>query len=444
MIRSILAGLVFLCVSPSIGHGQNVQATVQSWSQIEPGSIPNIEANISIAGTFTRSDGSLASYSVPATLIYAARLQNCNKVGIVDPTLSTLLEVFPTAGQEAVAEVLRLTTGDTFLGRGYTYLSVQWNKLVTDRLGGGNIERATDGYRIVVDSATLLRNPAVFIQQGPLPSLPCPAQIVVGYGNSQTGFFLRDFYLKNQNAHGAFDGVLLQGTGDRCRTLTDAAPLFAYSNCDDMLPQHGKIIVLNSETDVLMFQAWKVRAAAANYRIYDVAGVSHIPKNILDLSAFGATRQLPVDWNPVVRAMLVNLQNWILGIAPPSSTTISGRETSGTFQIERDNFGNALGGIRLPHMISEKNGKPAGAPLGTYVGIENLSLCSFPPQYCFVILGGAFTPFSASQLESLYPNHGRYVTAVVRGAVLAAHNRHILRSEVSRYIRSAARSNIGR
>src|SRR5207237_6203800 len=99
IIRSAVIAVVLFCVWPSIGYGHNVQATVQSWSQIEPGSIPDIEAKISIAGTFTRSDGSVASYVVPATLIYAARPQNCNKVGIVDPTLSTLLEVFPTAGQ---------------------------------------------------------------------------------------------------------------------------------------------------------------------------------------------------------------------------------------------------------------------------------------------------------------------------------------------------------
>jgi hypothetical protein len=38
--------------------------------------------------------------------------------------------------------------------------------------------------------------------------------------------------------------------------------------------------------------------------------------------------------------------------------------------VARDADGNAIGGIRLPHMPSRRHGRPAGAPLGSYTGLD--------------------------------------------------------------------------
>jgi hypothetical protein len=80
--------------------------------------------------------------------------------------------------------------------------------------------------------------------------------------------------------------------------------------------------------------------------------------------------------------------------------------------IERDQFGNAVGGIRLPQLevpTATLSGEPGGGP----------GFCS---------LFGYTAAFDAAQLSSLYPNRGDYLEkfdqatdrAVRQGFVLAA------------------------
>ena len=50
----------------------------------------------------------------------------------------------------------------------------------------------------------------------------------------------------------------------------------------------------------------------------------------------------------------------------------SGITTTVAFVINRDEEGNATGGVRAPHMPSiDAHGNVAGAPLGSYNGVDN-------------------------------------------------------------------------
>jgi hypothetical protein len=44
--------------------------------------------------------------------------------------------------------------------------------------------------------------------------------------------------------------------------------------------------------------------------------------------------------------------------------------TIGLLETALDEDGNVLGGLRLPHMEQEVDGQVAGAPLGTYTGLN--------------------------------------------------------------------------
>jgi Alpha/beta hydrolase domain len=68
-----------------------------------------------------------------------------------------------------------------------------------------------------------------------------------------------------------------------------------------------------------------------------------------------------------------------------------------------DQFGNVTGGLRSPFL---------DVPTSTWFG------SSTGASFCFI--AGHEVPFTAEQLQSLYPNHGDYVSAVsrdVRGLV---------------------------
>ncbi|MBI3304078.1 MAG: hypothetical protein HYZ72_18595 [Deltaproteobacteria bacterium] len=62
----------------------------------------------------------------------------------------------------------------------------------------------------------------------------------------------------------------------------------------------------------------------------------------------------------------------------------------------------------------------------------------------FVALGGTFPPFSDSKLKELYPNHGKYVSAVAKAAQAALNARYILEEDKDLYVKEAAQSDIGK
>ena len=127
------------------------------------------------------------------------------------------------------------------------------------------------------------------------------------------------------------------------------------------------------------------------------------------------------------------MQKWLVsGVAPPHGNPIA---TTPLFNIvERDQYGNALGGIRLPDIQ---------APTETYSAInfsqqsqEGLSLSQimttleniFTTLETGVIsnttlrdeglclLEGYYTPFSQATLQSLYPTHAGYVAQYTAAA----------------------------
>ena len=311
--------------------------------------------------TFTRQDGSEGSYRVPLIMAFPTRQGRAgNGVGLVDVPNSADFNVVPQLPltEANITQWALRATGNYLFRAGYTYLAVQWSKTVTDRLGDnpppgrsrrlgyGMIQRAADSTQILQDASRLLRHP---VSLG-TSAAPAPVEHVLAFGYSQTAFIMNQFIDtgSNQDTGGLFyDGFAL--SVNIRANFVPAIPLPA---------DQGKIISLYTETDLQFFRAALNRPSAESdyYRHYELAGVAHLPKPLfpLDADPFGATRQNPANLAPAQRAVIANLVAWIRhGDAPPPSRFIDGTLLpDGTFVPERDADGNALGGLRLPHMPS--------------------------------------------------------------------------------------------
>ena len=58
-----------------------------------------------------------------------------NDVGVVDWLNSAAFHFFPETGETGTIDFTLAATGTHLFDEGYTYLSIQWDKLVTDKFG---------------------------------------------------------------------------------------------------------------------------------------------------------------------------------------------------------------------------------------------------------------------------------------------------------------------
>lgn len=398
-----------------------------------------VEVDGLMVGTFTRADGSTGSYRAP--MIMAFPTKRGNGVGLVDVPNSAIFGLLPNLPltEENILQVALRTAQDYLFREGYTYLSVQWNKRVTDRLGAdpppgrlrrlgyGVIERTEDRFEIIKDASRLLRYPPSLEDIG----TPDPMEHVLAFGYSQTAGFMTLLIRQGSNQEAGsliYNGFVLVAN--------------VQANATPFPTGQGKIISFFSETDAQNGFAHRDRASVGldDYRQYELAGVSHIPKPVDPQDAFGATRQNPADFSPVVKGIFANLTAWIRnGDEPPPSKFIEGTVLpDGAFEVARDADGNALGGLRLPHMPSvlcddTDHCKASGAPLGVYSGQETNT------TNVLVELGGTFEPFSPEELKERYGTRGNYVRLVRRAAQELREQGYILREDYTKYVREATR-----
>jgi PKD repeat protein/sugar lactone lactonase YvrE len=381
---------------------------------------PYLEIKGTMLGTVVRPDLTTGDYAVPITLDYPADPADGNGFGIVEPLHQSLL-------RQAIATI----GADSLFGNGYVYAVMAWDK--TDTNTNVVVAQLSDAWQILRDAASLLRQPGGLYQNLTVPA-PSAVPTIIAFGLSRSGLLLRGFVASGRNADLVFDGLLITEAGAVCLNLDGAGR--NYVVCQHPLPADGRIIAVNTEYDVERSQGWLARPDPAvptpNFRLYELAGVPHIDKSVLDFTSIGATRQNPASPGPVFRAMLAHLRAWITaGDEPPPSVVMPGEvgdlpagdlvvpavtacqsavPPCPIFYFVRDGHGNAEGGVRLPHMV---------APLGTYTGVETNFAAVAPPTSINtnkVADGGTFTPFNQATLNALYPHPGDYASAVAVAA----------------------------
>ena len=460
-----------------------------------------------LSAQFTRTDGTIGSYATPLTIAYPQASSQCSDIAVLDVVNSVFYETFDFAGTPgdpffpSLLPLARMIAGDAFIHEsGFVYGGVVWDKSVLERRREAgtlpdpslHIERGTDGYTALRDASRVLRSPSSFLTGELAPVAVCDSSDVIGFGSSQTAMLLRGFYFAGLNtslaSSGDFDDALvfegsIQWTpGSHCRQLTDDASWYTYSfkGCGGETPaSQGRVVTVNSEFDVQILQGWKARPkndSASHYRVYEIAGTSHIPTplfplKLLSIRLVSAADQNYADTAPVLRATLRHLVGWLqIDSAPPKNTFVKGRlvrlasplfssSSWGTdgrqvFIPKLGSDGNILGGVRLPHLRTEvSDGVAVGAPLGFYRGTE----CANDPTDSYFILdcglsgdgfiyniaGGTFAPYSEiapQQCAALYPNASAYETATRGGAEFAAAEGWVLADEVEAIVQQAVSS----
>jgi hypothetical protein len=147
------------------------------------------------------------------------------------------------------------------------------------------------------------------------------------------------------------------------------------------------------------------------FRLYEVAGMPHNPTWML-LGQGEAAADLcenPLNsfpYNPVVSMAFDHLIRWVEdGVPPPRAEPIAltGEPGDADVAVERDQHGNALGGVR-----STTLDVPVAAHTGVNQPLDEDNDLS--PGSCEVY--GSQLDFSVDELEDLYRDHGSYVDQV--------------------------------
>ncbi len=427
----VFAGLTFIPL--------RAEATITSVTVNTSRAYENVHgytyAEITLQGSVARADGSVGQYSVPAVIIYP-RHGRGKGVGVVDWLNSAFYHFFPPDTEFGTFQFTLLATGNYLFDEGYTYVSIQWNKAVTEIFGPsapgdgqphnhlvyGFVDRSADAWEILLDAARLLKNPRAYPGKG-----PAPVATVLSSGYSQGGAAQLELLAEGLDPTRVYDGHLIQMIGLACWKREDVAPHFGFLGDCGRLPtkgNHAPVILLTSETDMVAFHPTVLGFGKSafftrnptnpNWRQYEMAGISHLPQPILSLQL---PNQNTGDARPLFRAAFDNLTNWTHGrhrTRPPAARYFKGGvDATGAFVPRTDVDGHFAGGLRLPHVASEVHGRIAGAPLGNHTPLNPLGL---DPFHAFVFLSGTFTRFNDEDLLARYASRHQYVRRVRRAA----------------------------
>jgi hypothetical protein len=230
---------------------------------------------------------------------------------------------------------------------------------------------------------------------------------MIGDGESQSAFRMVTYVNAIQPQTGLFNGFFVHSRFAVGAPLTDggqnAIPNPTLIRTDTKQP----VLVLESETDVPRHLPAR-QPDSARYRLWEVAGTAHfdedglhaltgIPKEEMATTPpLGCAQRInSAPQRYIVDTAIHDLARWAGGGPPPPKAPRVAITEGPTPTIERDEHGNARGGIRLPQLeapVATLSGEPGGGP----------GFCS---------LFGYTAALDATRLSSLYPKHQDYVKA---------------------------------
>jgi len=286
----------------------------------------------------------------------------------------------------------------------------------TERYGSLSHPGDSFSYDIFSQAAQAVRNP---VGIDPLDGLQVERMIAIG--ESQSAGRMTTYFNAIHPTVELFDGFIIHSRGAGSSSLSQApqvevpTPNPTFTRTDQPEP----VIAVQTETDVFGLGGVGMRQAdSALYRLWEVPGSGHsdaytVIKGPVDrgddpaVAAVIETRDarppfiqcdLPINDGPghfVLKASLAALDNWIrTGEAAPSAPLIT-LNAQGT-ALARDQFGNALGGVRTPYV---------DAPVATLSG-EGQTGTSFCRLF------GVTELFDDTTLAMLYPTREAYISAI--------------------------------
>ncbi len=274
-------------------------------------------------------------------------------------------------------------------------------------------------YDIFSQAAQSVRNP---VGLDPLDGLQ--VRYLIGAGESQSAGYMATYVNAIHPTIDLFDGFLIHSRRTAAAPLSQApqptikAPYPSFIRTD--IPQ--PVIGFEAEGDVAGRegrQAAPPNPDGANFRLWEVPGNAHFDvygvikgpddrgddptvAEVIEFSSAVATGLIecesPINDGPghwVIKAALRALDRWIRSGEPAPVAERLVRRDDGS-DVERDELGNAIGGIRTPYV---------DAPVATFTGggQEGSSFCG---------AFGTTTLFDAATLAALYPSRQDYIDAI--------------------------------
>jgi hypothetical protein len=222
---------------------------------------------------------------------------------------------------------------------------------------------------------------------------------VVAAGESQSAAYLTTYINAIQPVANVFDGFFVHSRGSGAARLEGVASMQAPAGYRFRTDLDAPIMVFEAETDVgpLLGYAHARQPDTDLLRVWEVAGTAHADAYLVG-GAFpgcpGAINDGPQHY--VTNAAMAALLAWVVdGTAPPHGEPIATDPADPT-NIQRDERGLALGGVRTPSVDVPVSALTGDSPPDTPV------LCA---------LFGGSTPFDQATLIARYGSTDAYVAA---------------------------------
>ena len=268
---------------------------------------------------------------------------------------------------------------------------------------------------------------------------------LIGIGGSQSGIRLLSYANGIQPIENVYDALVpAMGSGQGVDFKEELAADPTVPGYDAMAANARRIrpalirddlaipvMIFNSEAEV----DWTAEARQPDtdkFRHWEVAGASHGGpkmkianlKSDRDSLTFTHTtssqiRATEIDWQPVLSAALWHIHNWVTdGTLPPSFEPIKVEVVNGRIEPIRDQYGNAVGGVRLPELE---------VPFANYS--TNYRNRMMPSSYTI--------PFSPAYMKQLYPTHAVYLAKYTEAVNKAKADGVILERSAQLFIQRA-------
>lgn len=276
-----------------------------------------------------------------------------------------------------------------------------------------------------------------------LPNDPMDGMVVerlIAVGGSQSAAWLATYYNAVQPIENPFDAFLIQlyfGSGNPLETGLEMPDRLRFRE-DGTAP----VMVLNTENETLSYAPAR-QPDTDRFRLWEYAGLNHTGgvDGVARIDAytereFDFTFPVPncgrtvdtIDSAPIAAAGLVAVDTWVRTGVPPAS--LPSIELIGDpAEVVRDDYGNAVGGIRIP---------PIAVPTATRVSpaTERANI------QCFLL--GYEIPFTDDELRHLYRSRAAYVSRVRQAARDAQRLGVLLPEDAAVYRNGASRDPVAR
>lgn len=273
----------------------------------------------------------------------------------------------------------------------------------------GSLEHPGDDYTydIFSQAGQALRRP-----EGVDPLGGLVVQHLLAAGESQSAGRMATYVNAVQPVSDMYDGFLVHSRGDTGAAIQagTAMPENAHIRADITEP----VLQVVTETDLFGLDFYGARQPDTDLlRTWEIAGSAHADQATVDYGVESGRvwdTTTVVDFTElcgllnagpqrfVVSRAVIALDEWVVDGTPPANAQVIEVQNGA---IVRDQYGNAVGGIRTPAV---------DAPIASLSGEPD------PGESVICTLFGSTAPFDAATLAALYPTHDDYVAAVTESA----------------------------